>query len=106
MSQCPCGSQKTFSDCCEAIIKGEVKAETAEKVMRARYSAFSTGEVDFIVSSQHPESREEVNREEIQTWSSNSEWQGLEILGTHEGGEADKNGKVEFVAKYVMEGKL
>ena len=33
---CPCGSGKEYSECCEPIIKGKVKAPTAEACMRAR----------------------------------------------------------------------
>ena len=33
---CPCGSGKKYSECCEPVIKGTVKAKTAEELMRAR----------------------------------------------------------------------
>ena len=47
---CPCGSGKNYSDCCEKIIKG-TPAETPEALMRARYSAYVKGEIDFIINS-------------------------------------------------------
>ena len=35
---CPCGSGKTYEECCEPIIKGTAKAPTAEALMRAAVS--------------------------------------------------------------------
>ena len=36
---CPCGTGKTFGQCCEPILKQERPAENAEKLMRSRYTA-------------------------------------------------------------------
>ena len=33
---CPCGSGKAYGECCEPIIKGKIKAPSAEACMRAR----------------------------------------------------------------------
>jgi SEC-C motif-containing protein len=50
---CPCGSGAAFAACCEPIINGTRESQTAEELMRARYSAFVTGAIDFIVASTH-----------------------------------------------------
>ena len=68
--------------------------------MRARYTAFARGDVDFIVESHHPDTREHVDREEVEQWSGDSEWLGLEILGTGGGDAGDDEGTVDFVARY------
>lgn len=73
--------------------------------MRARYTAFVIGDVDFILNSHHPKTRDEVNREGIEEWSRKSEWLGLTILGTEAGGEKDSQGIVDFSARYKAEGK-
>jgi ATP-dependent helicase HrpB len=49
--KCPCGSGKTYGDCCGPIIAGTTNAPTAEALMRARYSAYAAHEIDFILSS-------------------------------------------------------
>ncbi len=46
METCPCGLEKTYSECCEPLINGTRKAETAEELMRARYTAYSRAEID------------------------------------------------------------
>ena len=48
---CPCKSGKNFGDCCGPIIAGTAKAETAEALMRARYSSYVTGDIEFLKTS-------------------------------------------------------
>ncbi len=99
---CPCGSGATFADCCERVIKGEREPETAEELMRARYSAFVAGAIDFIVESTHSRTRGEVDIPYTTEWSKNSVWQGLQILETK---DVDENkGLVSFEAKFSQQG--
>jgi SEC-C motif-containing protein len=69
--------------------------------MRARYSAYVLGQVQFIYQSTHPDKRSGYSEEEIEAWSRNSTWLGLTIIGTQEGGPGDDAGTVEFVASYT-----
>ena len=100
---CPCGSGAAFKDCCEPIINGTRESETAEQLMRARYSAFVTGAIDFIVSSTHSRTRNDVDRSFILEWSENSTWRGLQILETKEVNE--NKAYVSFEAQYTKHGK-
>jgi len=103
MSNCPCESGNDYSKCCEPFHKGADQPKTAEATMRSRYSAFVKGEIDYIYDSHNPDTRGEVNKEEIKTWSENSEWQGLDILDVQKGLETDEVGRIEFVAHYAVE---
>ena len=105
MEPCPCGSSQAYSDCCEPLIQGLQHAKTAEALMRSRYSAFVKTEVDYIHNTIDPAKHQEFNRAETEAWSKNSEWQGLEILQTRDGGIEDKTGTVEFVARFLDKGK-
>lgn len=102
---CPCGKEEKAASCCEPVIQGKRRAKTAEELMRARYTAFSRGEVDFILSSHHSKTREQVKREEVEEWSKSSDWLGLKVLETSAGGPDDNEGVVIFHAKYLSEGK-
>jgi SEC-C motif domain protein len=104
-SACPCGSGKDQEACCLPVING-TPAETAEATMRARYTAFTRGDVDFILSSHHSETRDEVDRDEIERWSTSSEWLGLTIEDTEDGGASDDEGTVTFVARYRIDGHV
>ena len=100
MNNCPCGSGSPFATCCEPIITGVQLAETAEQLMRARYSAHVTADIDFLYESTHPDFRQGYDHKGTKSWAENSEWLGLEILGTTAGGIVDTEGEVEFVASF------
>ena len=102
MSKCPCGSNKNYQDCCRPYIDKEKNAETAECLMRARYSAYVTGEIDFIIESNHPDTREDIKKDEISQWSKAADWESLEIVNTENGKKSDSEGSVEFIAKYSI----
>ena len=99
-NSCPCGSGSDYAACCEPIITGRKPAETAEQLMRARYSAHVKVEVDFLFDSTHPDHREGYDQAGAKAWAERSEWHGLEILDTVQGGPQDETGEVEFVARY------
>lgn len=103
---CPCGSGDPLATCCLPVIKGERSAATAADLMRSRYTAFTIGEVDYIATSHHPETRDSVDRDEVQTWSKESEWLGLEIFDTEAGGTDDDDGVVVFTARYRYQGHV
>jgi SEC-C motif-containing protein len=104
MEPCPCGSGQTYEQCCMPIIKGDQPAQSAEALMRARYSAHVKSEIDFIVNSTHTSERGKVDRNRLVAWTKRSEWLGLEILSA-EGGQEDKTGTVEFMARYREKGR-
>ena len=97
---CPCKSGKTYGECCGPIISGAAKAETAEALMRARYTAYAVGEVAFLKTSATAAVQAEFDEETSKAWSRAAKWHGLEIIRT-EGGQAnDTTGVVEFRALY------
>lgn len=104
MELCPCGSQIAYAECCEPFISGRVTAPTAEKLMRARYTAYAKTAVEFIMSSTIEEKRKECDEKAIRDWSQLSTWHQLEILSTSKGGEADTEGQVEFIAHFTEAG--
>jgi len=103
MSDCPCGSGRAFSECCEPYITGKSLAPTALALMKSRYSAYATGALEWIVAS-CVGGEEGVDREATKKWSEESEWLGLKILSSDKGGPDDEEGSVEFVATYVRGG--
>lgn len=104
MNLCPCGSGNPYSECCEQIISGAKPADTAEQLMRARYSAYVLAKMDFIFESTHPEHRQDYDHAGTKKWAETAEWQGLEISSTKSGGSADSAGEVEFVAHFIENG--
>jgi len=88
------------------VIQGKTQAKTAEQLMRARYTAFTLGEIDFILASHHSKTIAEVDRAGIEDWSKKSEWLGLKITETQAGNEGDEQGTVSFHVQYRMDGTV
>jgi SEC-C motif domain protein len=97
---CPCGSQQELTKCCLPYIQKAKSAPTAEALLRARYTAFTRGDVDFILDTHHSQTRAEVNRDKIQSWSQNSDWVGLKLLETKDGTPSDSTGTIAFHVQY------
>lgn len=100
MTQCPCQSGQSLDACCRPYIKGEKKAETAEQLMRARYTAHTLAEMAFILKTHHPASRSDIDEASTAKWARESDWIGLEIKSVESGQSEDRRGKVEFIARY------
>ena len=104
-NHCPCGLKSSLEKCCLPIIQGKQQPKTAEQLLRARYTAFTLGEVPFILASHHSKTRHEVKEDEITDWSKNSKWLGMKIHHIEGGSETDSKGTIVFSASYVAEGK-
>ena len=104
MNNCPCGSGNELEVCCKPFISGAKKAPTAESLMRARYTAYTLVEVDFILKSHDSKTRDEISKEETKAWAESSQWLGLEVVNVVNGLEDDKAGVVEFKANYKTGG--
>lgn len=99
-SLCPCKSKASYATCCMPFHYGRAKPETAEQLMRSRYSAYFFRLIDYLVDTVHPDTREKGLREHMEGMIHQVNWSYLSVLGTSKGGKNDKVGKVEFVAKY------
>jgi SEC-C motif domain protein len=51
---CDCGKPQDYEHCCALLHQGRAPAESAEQLMRSRYSAFARGDVAYIVKTQTP----------------------------------------------------
>ncbi len=97
---CPCGSNKPFSFCCEPAIEGQKPAQTAEALMRSRYTAFALGAVNYLVQTTAEEQRNPDDARLIEAQVKATTWVGLKIIDTVRGGKDDKEGVVEFIARF------
>ncbi|MCT4601797.1 MAG: YchJ family protein [Marinifilum sp.] len=101
---CYCGRPNSYEECCGAIHLGKQKAETAEDLMRSRYSAFVLADIDYILKTYSTKTRPVNQAIEIQEWAKSVEWQWLEVVRTNKGNSLDINGYVEFKAFYKENG--
>jgi SEC-C motif-containing protein len=103
---CYCNSKKTYSVCCEPIILGKQDAETAEQLMRSRYSAFVVANVNYLMDSHHPNTRPLKERKSMLKWTKSLTWISLEIISKQKGQQMDTEGNVEFRALYIENGNI
>ena len=96
---CHCGSQLPLAACCMPYIEGKAIPETAEQLMRSRYSAFVLCDEAYLLASWHPD-----RRPSKVSFDSDQRWLGLSIKAS-DGGADDMLGTVEFVARYKVHGK-
>jgi SEC-C motif-containing protein len=101
---CPCGKGESFEVCCGRFIRGEAEPETAEDLMRARYTAYALGEIDYVVKTHDPATAHQVDRKSTELWSKQSKWLGFELVSVERGGAFDEDGNIEFVARYKIRG--
>jgi len=96
---CPCGSGIPYSGCCEPLHLGAA-AETAEALMRSRFSAFALRSTNprldgYLLSSWHPSTKPATLELDDGTT-----WRRLQIVDTVDGGPDDETGIVEFRASF------
>ncbi len=105
MDPCPCGSRHPYAACCQPLINGDKHAETAEELMRSRYSAHAQKAFDYLFDTTWPVNRQAEDRRGTAEWSRKLDWQRLEIRNVEAGGPDDEKGFVEFVARYRKNAK-
>jgi SEC-C motif-containing protein len=97
---CPCSPSKPYDDCCGKYIEGHQQPQTAEQLMRSRYTAFVMQNCDYLLSSWHSD----TCPEELE-FDKDCRWLGLKIVNAEAGKSTDTEGTVHFVARYKIAGK-
>ena len=95
MTKCVCGSGLEDTKCCAPILAGEKSAPTAEALLRSRYSAYVTGNLDYLEATCSPTALKEFDRLDAERFIEKAKWQGLDIKRTEAGCETDQTGTVE-----------
>ena len=102
---CPCTSKKTYDRCCGPFHAGTAAPETAEQLMRSRFSAYALGKVDYLISTRPEAKRADESREELATYCKAVSCVGLKIVAKDKGGREDDAGVVTFHASLQTNGR-
>ncbi len=105
-SLCPCKSREIYGLCCGPFHSRKAFPETAEQLLRSRYSAYFFRLADYLVDTTHPDVKTPDLKEDLQDGIKLPKWIFLTILSTSKGQIGDKVGKVEFEANYYLDGGL
>lgn len=94
---CPCGGTD-YAACCGRYLDGGELPQTAEQLMRSRYTAYTLGREPYLRDSWHPTTRPQ----EPIVQDDGVKWLGLDVRRhVPQGDEAT----VEFVARYKLGGR-
>ena len=118
LQTCPCQMNPSlddisalllYQDCCQpyhdSLLSKEtdkadgIKAETAERLMRSRYSAFVLVKPNYIVKTTIPAQQNLLDIKAIENWAKETDWAGLEIV-THTPKLGKRHAQVEFKAYF------
>jgi SEC-C motif-containing protein len=102
---CPCTSKKPYDRCCGPFHAGSAVPETAEQLMRSRFSAYALGKVDYLIATRSEAKRAGENREEMVQYCKSVSCVGLKIVNKEKGGKADDSGLVTFHASLQANGR-
>ena len=97
MQSCPCGGAR-YESCCGRFIDIGETPQTAEQLMRSRYSAYVLRNEPYLKATWHPSTRPS----EAVAQDDDTKWLGLDVKKhVPAGNEAT----VEFVARYKIGGR-
>ena len=115
---CPCqinpvsdaiGAPLLYQDCCQPYHDGllnkeadkidGVKPNSAERLMRSRYSAFVLVKPEYIVKTTLPAQQKLLDMHAIESWAKETDWAGLEIV-VHTPKLGKRHAQVEFKAYF------
>lgn len=99
MEHCLCGNSRPFEACCGPFLAGEAQPETAEQLMRSRFTAYARGEIEYLVDTEA-----DPDREVIEHWAQATRFVQLRVLHTEAGGREDETGTVTFEADFESSG--
>jgi SEC-C motif domain protein len=96
---CPCGSGLPLHDCCGRYLEDRAAPDTAEQLMRSRYTAYVLGAEDYLRRTWHASTRpaERIVDDTPVTWL------GLDVRRVDTA--LDATATVEFVARYRVHGR-
>ena len=102
---CPCTSKMSYDRCCGPFHAGTAMPETAEQLMRSRFSAYALAKVGYLISTCSDARRADENRQELEQYCRSVSCVGLKIFSKEKGGKADDTGIVTFHASLQANGR-
>ncbi|MEO1066230.1 MAG: YchJ family metal-binding protein [Pseudomonadota bacterium] len=101
---CPCGRNAPYEACCQPFHTGDALPDTAEQLMRSRYTAFVKSEIDYLKDTTWPKFQKDFDVDGYRRRAQESLWLGLVIHETDAGGADTTRGTVAFTAHSMVNG--
>lgn len=99
---CPCDSGRLYQECCGPFLRDQAIPKTPEALMRARYTAYSMADIDYIQKTMCGKASVGFNAEDTQQWALSVQWLGLKVIFASQVNEESNIGFVEFKASFMQ----
>ncbi|NMM40253.1 YchJ family protein [Pseudoalteromonas arctica] len=99
-SNCLCGNQYSYQDCCQKLHLGTEQATTAEQLMRSRYVAYALKNAKYIYQTYAQEKQAENPVKEIADFANSCRFIKLAVINTE---QQQSNAEVEFCVSYFYQ---
>lgn len=96
---CYCHSGQDFGLCCQPLLTGAAAAKTCEALMRSRYSAYCSHDIDYIFRTYHPSKQPENSLAAIKLFADSSHFIALQVNSSE---QTDTGGVVDFTVHYLQ----
>ncbi|QPK64671.1 zinc chelation protein SecC [Methylomonas sp. LL1] len=97
---CLCGSGLAYPDCCGLYHSGKRLPDTAEALMRSRFTAYARRDAAYLLASWNAGKRPAS----LDFSEETALWHSLQIINCKKGGVTNSKGIVEFKAFYNQDG--
>lgn len=97
---CPCQSGFTYEDCCAPLLARQVFADSPERLMRSRYTAYVNADIDYLRDTTADHRRAVYDFEQLGEWARQSQWLGLKVHVSEQEGD---RGRVVFTARFKLD---
>ena len=97
-ANCYCGSDTPYQQCCEPFHRYQSHAQSAEQLMRSRFSACVLKDIDYLLNTTHHSTRSLYCRDDLLDWLGQQQWLSLKVVQHDVISSAQAS--VEFAAFY------
>ena len=104
---CFCCSNKPYSECCEPKHTGATIAESAQALMRSRYSAYCLSNWAYILKTYSKKQRASLSEQALEVSASGTKWLALSVFPPSAKAQQSSvtTEQVEFKAYYAVNHK-
>ena len=102
--RCYCCSNKLFSQCCQPFVEGMHLPQTAEQLMRSRFTAYAIHRYDYVLNTYSREKRSKLSASQLEESAAGAVWFALSVMPSQTVSLDNESDMVEFTA-YYFEGK-
>lgn len=102
---CLCGSQQTYAKCCSDFHQEIKSPDTAEQLMRSRYSAYAQNNMHYIENTMMGKALSGFSLDKATRSAAFTQWLGLEVINSYLDKNNPNHAFVEFRALYAHAGK-